>query len=407
MTADDDADATAAVVADPAATARHLRWWYSRALPDAWIVASRKVGNRWQSRSWPAGRVVNDPADAAAVITAEPNWYMRATTVRSAPAAGARGTADATAMVLGFVADLDVAGPDHARDDADGLPLPPTPANALAIAEAVLPPSVVTWTGGGYQAWWRLDRPIWLRVPADRQHAAALLCLHGHALMWSGRVLGWHVDDVSDLARVMRPAGTVRAKRHGTSVVERVGGTGADVTLDDVVDACAAFITAHADDLDDPDDDDRVDPVVGPIRLAVSDDGPTPWAVARALPIELLLADDPAGRWERIDNDGGRWELWRRPGSTSDYSIKVTVSGPDAGGIIVWSSVVAARCGISPGAAVDPFLLWCRLRGADPRHHARLLRRMARGVEPFGGSRADRAIVDALATYNRRGRNDA
>jgi hypothetical protein len=126
------------------------------------------------------------------------------------PARG-RGGAEHVGALVGVWADLDVAGPRH-KDNA-ALPLPPDRAAAWQLLDAVgLAPTAVVDSGGGLQAWWLLHEPWVLYDDADRAAAAAVSDSWGSTLVEHGRRAGWAVDDVSDLARILRPAGTWNRK---------------------------------------------------------------------------------------------------------------------------------------------------------------------------------------------------
>jgi hypothetical protein len=104
-------------------------------------------------------------------------------------------------------ADIDIAGPGHAATN-----LPPDRAAAWELIRAYpLRPTYVIDTGGGLQPYWQLDEP----VPADQ--AVAFLARWGATWAELGRRHGWHVDNVFDLARVMRLPGTWNRKPDHTN----------------------------------------------------------------------------------------------------------------------------------------------------------------------------------------------
>lgn len=103
--------------------------------------------------------------------------------------------------------DVDVnGGPDEKTGAAPSIDA------AVALCTAVAPPSLVVLTGGGCQPWWLLDEPLLLRNDVERE------ALTLHVQTWQGvhraiaNTEGWTVDYTHDLARLMRPPGTINGK---------------------------------------------------------------------------------------------------------------------------------------------------------------------------------------------------
>lgn len=158
--------------------------------------------------------------------------YLRATTT-SRPFNGKRGGAEDTEAVFGLWADLDHAMGVH-KPPADGLPLPADIDECLAIISPLPDPTIVINSGGGLQVWWLLDRPV--RV-ADRPDLEDVVEAWGHLMVDLGHQSGRHVDMVGDLARILRPPGTLNHKwadrRDGHPVpVTVLDTTGTRYTLD-------------------------------------------------------------------------------------------------------------------------------------------------------------------------------
>lgn len=121
-----------------------------------------------------------------------------------------RGGAEVCQRLPGLWVDLDVAGPNHKGSQ----PLPTTTEEALELLRAFpLEPTAIVATGGGLQAWWLFPEPL----EVD-DGTAVLLARWGHTWAEHGRVRGWHVDNVFDLARIMRLPGTVNHKTEPTEV---------------------------------------------------------------------------------------------------------------------------------------------------------------------------------------------
>jgi hypothetical protein len=123
-------------------------------------------------------------------------------------------------------ADIDIAGGAHGTEK----PYAPDLDTALALAHCLgLTPTVITHTGHGVQAFYRLADP-WIfgavdadddgvpiidesKVDADRSAAEELAWGFVTSLRIRARQLGgWHIDPTGDLARLMRAAGSTNRK---------------------------------------------------------------------------------------------------------------------------------------------------------------------------------------------------
>ena len=78
-------------------------------------------------------------------------------------------------------------------------------------------PSLILHTGGGLHAYWLFEASVWLRTEADRRAMTHLLKQFVHTLCQAGQAHGWTLDALRDLARVLRPPGTINHK-YGTPV---------------------------------------------------------------------------------------------------------------------------------------------------------------------------------------------
>ena len=121
---------------------------------------------------------------------------------------------NASAYVLpGVYFDLDLASGAHAAST-----LPATDSEGLAFLYALpAKPSLIVHTGGGLHAYWLFEQPVWLRTEADRTTVTHLLQQFAYTLSQAGKAHGWTLDALRDLARVLRPPGTINHK-YGTPV---------------------------------------------------------------------------------------------------------------------------------------------------------------------------------------------
>lgn len=93
--------------------------------------------------------------------------------------------------------------------------LPPSPADAMRIIDAIsVKPTFVVDSGGGYQCWWVFaDGPFRIRDDTDRKRIATLVQRWQLMIrLIAQNIGGWDVDSTHDLARVMRLPGTWNTK---------------------------------------------------------------------------------------------------------------------------------------------------------------------------------------------------
>ncbi len=121
-----------------------------------------------------------------------------------------RGLAKDIRGIVGFWADIDVAGPAHKKQN-----LPPTHDDAIKFANTVfynVPPSMIIDSGNGIQAWWLLDEAWVFDDENDHKRAETISRRFSATLKIAANVHNWTVDSVFDLSRVFRLAGTVNRK---------------------------------------------------------------------------------------------------------------------------------------------------------------------------------------------------
>jgi hypothetical protein len=321
-----------------------LRLLYGRC-PGGAVLAASMV-----SRSGPnAGRLKPrsfrtvgdlDRLGAEVATTAERHdLYVGCCPLSSTPTRG-RGTAADVAYLAALWADLDVAGPGHSPA-ADALPLPPTRAAAIDAVATLPPPSVFVDSGGGLQAWWLFAEPLAID-DSNRAEVAEVAAGWGRALVAAGAAKGWHVDDVSDLARILRPPGTVNRKPgRAPAPVFIVPGEGCADLYD--LDELRPHLVAAP-----PMPERSTRPTAPPPQLGNM--GPAD-AFEHLTWAEIL---EPL-RWTYAGYeviDGAEVELWRRPGAESYCSLKCWPNG----GAVVWSSAVA-----TPGTGWSKFRTWAEL----------------------------------------------
>jgi hypothetical protein len=147
---------TAAEALDPDNTVRE---WLTHLYGDAdgWVslFALDRLSGERVVRWGRAADVTKLSAEVTKLAPTSCVWFGVATRAQRLPG-GKRGERDDCEVIPAMWVDIDVAGPNHARDD-----LPP---NVEAAHELVamfpLAPTAVVATGGGLQAWWFLAEPV-------------------------------------------------------------------------------------------------------------------------------------------------------------------------------------------------------------------------------------------------------
>ena len=129
-----------------------------------------------------------------------------------------RGTAATVGALTGMWADIDVAGPAHAK-----ATLPPTDTDALALLdECPLSPTVLVHSGHGLQAWWCFREP-WVFDGDDEHEEAATLARRWQATLQNIAARhGWTIDAAANLDRVLRVPGTTNWKIPGAPLPVRL-----------------------------------------------------------------------------------------------------------------------------------------------------------------------------------------
>ncbi len=124
---------------------------------------------------------------------------------------GQRGGDQDVTHIPALWVDIDITDNEHHKTAHQ---LPPDIDAAVALAhELGPPPSALISTGGGVHAWWFLDEPLDVTIPAIHAvQAGALLTRWGATWQAIAGRHGWHLDNVADLARVMRVPGTFNHK---------------------------------------------------------------------------------------------------------------------------------------------------------------------------------------------------
>ena len=109
--------------------------------------------------------------------------------------------------ICGIGTDLDLKSEAHGNK-----PLPTTLADALSVLPKDMPPTIIVATGNGAHAWWLLKEPHPIETEQERADVARLVARWHTMLRLKSAAKGWVYDRLSDLARVLRIAGTQNHK---------------------------------------------------------------------------------------------------------------------------------------------------------------------------------------------------
>lgn len=241
---------------------------------------------------------------------------------------GKRGGVGDCEQIPALWVDIDVAGPNHKTS----LPLPPTIEAALNLIKSFpLLPTAVIRSGGGLQAYWLLTEPA-----ANDQGTQTLLAAWGSTWAELGRRHGWHVDNVFDVARIMRLPGTTNRKTEPTPVTAKASWV-ATYQPDD--------FEPHLLDPPSPPEPTARLPYIGPERP-----GDAFNAVRTGSDVLLVAGFSPSRRTRNGE------EHWTRPGKDRKDGSSATVY-PD-GHTTIWSDAVP---GVEVNRPYDPFGLFCVL----------------------------------------------
>jgi len=179
-------------------------------LPDGahflvWTLRDRR--SRWYTEVTEAVKVIRDLAEGAHDV------YCGVALALEDRGTHRRTTLDDAAGIVGFVADVDFAGPDK-----EGYA--PGEEEALAVIRSPgLSPSVIVNSGHGLQAWWLLAEPWMFDEASERREAVELSRRWQDTVRSHAERLGYKIDSVGDVTRVMRVPGTHNHKSDPVPVV--------------------------------------------------------------------------------------------------------------------------------------------------------------------------------------------
>ncbi len=305
-----------------------------------------------------------------AAASATQNTYTMVCTLGTRPARGRGGAADTVALP-GLVLDLDIAGPAHA-DVSGRLRLPADPHEALAVLDQMpLAPTEILDTGHGLLARFLFATPMVFTTGEERANAADLSRQWNAHAVDLGRARGLHVDDVGDLARLARLAGSWNRKAEPVPVRVVEVHPRRRYRPQELAEALPARRAPTAPPA----------PAQSPIRAPHPDTGESPAeAFSRLVSWAEIL--EPHGFSLMRDADrAGYWRHYSASSPAGTPSASTDVNGVPV--LVLFSESAAAATGLPVGAGnrLTRFRCWSILNyGGDEAAAARALRTMARSA---------------------------
>lgn len=182
---------------------------FSRCPEDEWVsvfAIDRAHTEAPQKVLWgEVGRLGRLIRQIAPLVETHCVWYGVATRIERL--SHGRGGIDDCAHLPAFFADIDTLGPNHKATN-----YPPDEAAVRLFLDQLPPPSLVVRTGGGYHPYWLLDEPLVM------PEAGIALRQWGATIMAKASAVGYKLDDVYNIDRILRLAGSVNAKQLPTVV---------------------------------------------------------------------------------------------------------------------------------------------------------------------------------------------
>ena len=263
---------------------------------------------------------------------------------------GRRGGVADCLNIPAFWLDLDVAGEVH---KLPGLPKSYEEARQLVLSFELMPSAVVR-SGYGLQCWWRLSESL--------DAADALDLLERWQVTWDrlAGAAGLHVDNVSNMDRVMRLPGTFNFKGSSPVMVAFKANRKAYEHSD--IAACLDALPAR---------EERTSSSTSHLAGSRFNEQTDP---------RLILREDLGCELVRTDPSGD--EHWHYPKSENLTSCTYYVEDKH---ITIWSETMATTLGVEVRRPYDPFGFWVRVRyGGDfALAHAALVQN---GIPDLGDS---------------------
>lgn len=118
--------------------------------------------------------------------------------------------------VSSLYSDIDVKNGAHAQNA-----LPKSVDEAIEFLNSLpLSPSIIVNSGNGLHAYWLLDVPFKIQNTKDKEYISSIFKGWSKFVNTNAKKRGWKLDNVSDLARVLRVPGSINFKLKNGSFCE-------------------------------------------------------------------------------------------------------------------------------------------------------------------------------------------
>lgn len=140
-----------------------------------------------------------------------------------------RGKNNDISTVTALYADIDIKSKAHAQ-----TALPSSVNEAMEFLNSIpLTPSILVNSGNGLHAYWLLDEPFKIKNLKEKDYISSIFKGWSKVLSAKAFELDWKLDNVSDLARVLRVPGSINHKLENRAICEVLDSNGIRYHLTD------------------------------------------------------------------------------------------------------------------------------------------------------------------------------
>lgn len=133
-----------------------------------------------------------------------------------------RGKDNDISTVTTLYADIDIKSKAHAQ-----TALPSSVKEAADFLNLLpLKATIIVNSGNGLHAYWLLDTPVKIQSAKDQEYISSVFKGWSRLLSLKANELGWKLDNVSDLARVLRVPGSINHKLKNMAICKVLGNNG-------------------------------------------------------------------------------------------------------------------------------------------------------------------------------------
>ena len=142
---------------------------------------------------------------------------------------GFRGSEQDILCLPTLYADIDIKSEAHAQTS-----LPSSVDEAIDFLHNLkIKPSIIVNSGNGIHSYWLLKKPFIIETENDRKYIATIFKGFGKYINSEAKKLGWKIDNVYDLARILRVPGTINHKLGTGTKCEVISYTGVRYKISD------------------------------------------------------------------------------------------------------------------------------------------------------------------------------